>query len=268
MIFNKQILFPLLLVAAICACKKNDGNPPVGPVNSDLQYTDSVFYVTGQPQDYIVMPVKALVGTYGGFPDGIDIDEKTGAVNVSKSETGLKYIITFIPAGKADTLFTFVTISGINYLDGFYKLNTADSVAQPLYNANRGAAIPGVGSGSSFDVGSGCNSQGCNVLPVNGGINLAQTVRNGVFGKEPANNDRHEFELVYSVNDRSNKATNKLNVKLYYFKTMADVTQEAFDIIASRQGTIINAANPPALSLAVKRKAAKPRPPCIFIVGG
>ena len=49
----------------------------------------------------------------------------------------------------------------------------------------------------------------------------------------PSNNDRHEFDLNYQINDKSNLAANKLKVKLYYFKTMSDVTQEAYDIITT-----------------------------------
>ncbi len=269
MMYTKQASFMFLLVLVFFACNKNTVDPPLPPgpgPGSDFAYSDSVFYVAGASEDQIIKPVKALDGSYYGFPDGIEIDKNSGAINISKSETGLKYLITYVSNDKKDTLTTFVTISGINYLDGFYKLNTDDSVAQPLYNGNVGTVVPGIGGGSLFDIGSGCNDSGCNVIPVTGKINLAQTVRNGVFGKDPKNNDRREFELVYRLDDKSGKATNKLKVKLYYFNTMADVTPEAMDIISSRQGTILNASS--ALpSLAAQKKAAKPRPPCIFIVG-
>ena len=261
------------LMLAISSCSKSSDNTPVIPPNNNggdtaykLQYEDSVFYINNNHEDYIIKPLNAKAGTYYGFPDGIEIDENTGAINVSKSETGLKYAISFMPPDSKDTLTTFVTISGINYLDGFYNLSTADSIANPIYNGNIGTAIPGIDNGSLFDVGSGCNDQGCNVIPALGKINLAQTVRNGVFGKKPANNDRHEFDLVYQINDPSKQATNKLKVKLYYFETIADVTPEAYDIIASRTGTIVNA-NTPLPLMAAQKKAAKPRPPCIFIVG-
>jgi hypothetical protein len=59
---------------------------------------------------------------------------------------------------------------------------------------------------------------------------------------------------------------------------MSDVTQEVYDIISSREGTIIDAAShalltglPVAVNSTVSvngsgLKTAKPRPPCIFIV--
>jgi hypothetical protein len=110
-----------------------------------------------------------------------------------------------------------------------------------------------------------------------GQINLAQTVRNGVFGATPSNNDRHEFELDYRVNDKSGKALNTLRVKLYYFDQMSDVTQEVYDIIDSRQGTILDASPvfnsnfPIPVSRTASNsvtqtqgKTAKPRPPAFY----
>jgi hypothetical protein len=251
-------------------------NPGTGVVPGyTLSYGDSIFYLQNQATDVIVKPKVSAVGQYTGFPEGIDIDANTGAVNVSKSETGLRYRISFKPSGSTDSFSTVITISGINFLDGFYKLTTADSILRPLYNANAIPVVPGYNNGNIFDEGSNCNGSGCTVNVLNGEINLAQTVRNGVFGARPTNNDRHEFLMNYRINDKSNKSLNALKVKLYYFDTMADVTPEVYDIIASREGTVFRAETAGAfmvngtdmlnLPVAVK-KAAKPRPPCIFIV--
>lgn len=282
---TRILLVAAILVSSVCSCKKeNNGQPappnppPVNPpANYSLNYGDSVFFLNNQ-SDYIITPLQQSAGTYYGFPEGIEIDQNSGAINISKSETGLKYRISFVPTGSTDSISTNIIISGINFLDGFYKLTTADSIAHPLYNANAKNTIPGLNSGSVFDEGSNCNSAGCTVDIGNGQINLAQTVRNGVFGATPSNNDRHEFDLDYRINDKSGKALNTIRVKLYYFDSMNDVTQEVYDIISSREGTIIDsenrsilnsfplAANSIATSNGSGLKAAKPRPPCIFIV--
>lgn len=251
----------LVATAVFLSCKKHTSGP--APATGGPNYGDSIFYVRNQPADYIVYPITTRTGTYIGFPEGIIIDANTGAINVTKSDAGLRYKVSFIQAGTTDTASTFITIAGINYQDGFYKLNTADSILHPVYNANTANIIPGINNGTLFDIGTGCNSQGCNVIVNNGDINLAQTVRNGVFGATPQNNDRHEFDLNYAINDPSNKTIQTIRVKLYYFNTMSDVTQEVFDIISSRVGTVLLAGRtapaPPA-------KPARPRPPCIFIV--
>jgi hypothetical protein len=269
-------LFFLSLSVIVFSCKKSDDsavNTSI-PAGFKLSYGDSVFYLQNQSSDYVVNPTQNLTGEYIGFPEGIEIDSKTGAINVSKSETGLRYRITFIPAGATDSFYTTVVISGVNYLDGFYRLNTADSILRPVYNANNNAGIPGLNNGSIFDDGSGCNNAGCNVNVSVGTINLAQTVRNGVFGAVPSNNARQEFQMNYRINDQSDEALNTLKVKLYYFDSIDDVTQEVYDIISSRDGTLLGF-NPlfPASQIEVNSihpagvsKPAKPRPPCIFIL--
>ncbi len=276
------ILTITVLMGAI-SCKKDNNatpNPPAPPTNVTFGYGDSIFYLNPLVADYVISPVKSQSGEYVGFPDGIDIDTKTGEINVSKSETGLRYRITFIPDGTNDSVSTEIVISGINFLDGFYKLTTADSVLKPLYNASVSNPIPGVNNGTIFDDGSGCNAAGCNVNTVVGSINLAQTVRNGVFGTIPSNNDRHEFDLNYRINDKSGKSLNTLKVKLYYFDSINDVTQEAFDIINSRLGAILGVEPKPTpfqtmtsvnsiatQTILLGQQTAKPRPPCIFILG-
>ena len=277
-----HFVFFFILGLALLACSKSNQNnssaPPTGSVPDNINYGDTIFYLSPQSQDYIVYPKKLESGRYSAYPEGIVLDQNTGAINVSKSETGLKYRVSFIPAGSQESVSINVIISGINFLDGFYKLTTADSIAHPLYNANAVNPMPGVGNGSQFDQSGSCNNNGCNVNVANGQINLAQTVRNGVFGAIPANNDRHEFDLNYSISDDSHNAHNTIRVKLYYFETMNDVTQEVYDIISSREGTIIDsyfpmlasfpvtASNSRTTTFGVTTKSASPRPPCIFIV--
>jgi hypothetical protein len=265
-------LYKQILIVSFCclaaACSKKDGaSSPVTvvPPGFTLNYGDSVLFLQNQATDYIVKPVSTqLTGVYTGFPEGIEIDSKTGAINLSKSEMGLRYRISFLPDGAKDTINTMVLLSGINFLDGFYNLSTADSILRPIYNGTKGNTVPGLNNGSVFDEGSGCNSAGCNVDIAAGSINLAQTVRNAVFGSKPTNNDRHEFQMNYRINDKSAKALNTLRVKLYYFNSMADVTQEAYDIISSRSGTILRTSA--GARADGTTRAAKPRPPCIFIV--
>ncbi|MEP7142689.1 MAG: hypothetical protein ABI707_07455 [Ferruginibacter sp.] len=265
------IFLSFSLSALIFSCSKNNDVTPgnvVPPVNVVLSYGDSVFYLRDQSADYIITPTQTGVGRYSGFPEGIEIDQKTGAINISKSETGLRYRVSFKPDDATDSVSTVILISGINFLDGFYKLTTDDSIAKPIYNGSKINAIPGANNGSVFDEGSNCNSAGCNVNVLSGTINLAQTVRNGVFGSSPSNNDRHEFEMNYRINDKSNKSLNTLKVKLYYFNSISDVTQEVYDIMADRQGTLLR--NSSLSSSGVLNKPIgvnrKPRPPCIFIL--
>lgn len=98
-------------------------------------YPDTIFYLREGATDYVVSPVTARAGMYGASPAGLQINSTTGAINVSRSETGLKYRVFFVPAGRTDTCYRFVTISGIDYRSALYELNLSDSLATPYYNA-------------------------------------------------------------------------------------------------------------------------------------
>ena len=257
-------IFAGFLCLAICfACSKT-ASPPV---IHTFSYGDTVFYINGDNNQRI-KPVTDVQGTFTGFPLGLDINPQSGEINLATSETGLKYLVSFVPDNSTDTLYSFITVSGINYADGFYHLNTDDSIVRPLYNTVAVSEVPGIGGGGTkFDLAGGCNDNGCNVIPATGSINIAQTVRNKVFGKNPENGLNKEFDLEYKVDDKSGKSKDKLRIRLFYFTSMADVTQEAKDIIASRQGTFLSASSNAIPAASVRLKAGKPRPPCIFIVG-
>jgi hypothetical protein len=226
----------------------------------DLNYGDSVLYLRPSSGDYIVYPRTQRDGRYSGFPEGIEIDDKTGAINVSKSETGLRYRITHT-APDGTTTTTKIVLSGITFFDRFYRLSQNDSIAFPVYNASVSSPLPV--TGSIFDDGGGANSSGCDVKTVNGQINLAQTVRNGLFGSNPTNDERKDIEIVYRLNDGSGKSVNKLKVRLYYYTSMATVAPDLLETLTERQneGVFLKGGG-----ILRTEQAARPRPPCVIII--
>ena len=261
-------LIAILISGIVFSCKK-DNMTQSKPYQ--LSYGDSILYLRDQATDYIVYPTEQKAGQYFGFPDGIDIDQVSGAINVSKSETGLRYRITYV-SPQGDTSKTMIVISGINFLDKFHHLSQGDSVALPIYNASIDKILPV--SGSSFDEGNNANSGGCSVRTNNGQINLSQTVRNGVFGATPQNNANKEFDIYYRLNDNSSKALNKIRVKMYYYNTMNDVAPDLLQTLQDRSndGVFLGTsyqpipANSSTMSPRGIAKAAKPRPPCVIII--
>ncbi|MBI3139112.1 MAG: hypothetical protein HYZ15_11040 [Sphingobacteriales bacterium] len=265
---QNRIFFTFTFLAALSVCwlscnKPGSSENPPGPYK--LSYGDSIIYLKPVAGDYVVYPVTPRTGTYSGFPDGIEIDELTGAINVSKSETGLRYRITHI-SPEGDTTRTLVVLSGITFRDHFYVLSSGDSVAHPVYNANEDRFLPI--TGSLFDEGNLANTGGCAVRTENGKINLAESIRNGVFGANPQNDDKKEFEIKYRINDASGKSQNKLKVLLYWYNSMADIPQYLWDILNDRttQGVFLrnNQSDPTLTGRLVQ--LAKPRPPCVVIV--
>ena len=272
------VFISLIILTAAVGCGKDDSNTPplVDPPGTKykLSYGDSILYIKEQATDLVIAPkTVAPAGTFVGFPEGIELDPVTGAINLSQSETGLRYKITFTNKATGDTSIAIIVISGINYYDKIYSLEANDTVATPLYNASIARTIPG---SSVFDEGNGCNGVGVAVDVNSANINLAQTVRNGVFGAIPKNGDRKEVELRYRVNDGSAKGLNKLKVKLYYYNTSADIEADLIQLLKDREGTVFGANPLNGLGTEVisgtptqtgTKAVAKPRPPCIFIVG-
>ncbi|MEP7375316.1 MAG: hypothetical protein ABI675_18090 [Chitinophagaceae bacterium] len=251
------ILLLLMGLSVLFSCKKSVVDQP-GPYS--LSYGDSIIYMKPSGGDYIVTPIETSPGTYTGFPEGIQIDETTGAINVSKSETGLRYLITHTdPAGKEST--TTVVLSGITFRDKYYNLSLNDSIAFPVYNAKESNALPL--TGSVFDDGGGAQLSGCDVQTVNGQINLAQSIRDGLFGSNPVDDSKKEIDIVYRLNDGSDKALNKLRVKLYYYSSISNVAPDLLETLQDRldQGVFLRGA-----SVLGFTRIAKPRPPCIIII--
>lgn len=259
------LCFGLALTWLSCDKPNNDGNGPSGPYM--LSYGDSILYLKPQGGDYVVRPTEVRPGSYEGFPEGIEIDDKTGEINVSKSETGLRYRITHT-APDGTLTETMVVLSGITFTDKYYNLSQNDSIALPVYNALASRVLPV--AGSVFDEGGGAQASGCDVQTVNGRINLAKSVRDGLFGANPKNDDRRDIDIVYRLNDGSNKAANKLRVRLYYYTSMATVADDLKQTLKEREDDGVFLRDSRATASTTEQgkiqRLAKPRPPCVVII--
>lgn len=258
--------FCLLLVFFGTSCTKSALDDPQDPVSGPykLSYGDSILYLKpGGPN--VVFPTTYREGVYTGFPEGIEIDEVTGAINIESSETGLRYRITHV-SPKGDTTTTMVVLSGITFKDHFYYLSANDSLAKPIYNSSETRVLPL--AGSTFDEGNLANGGGCSVRTDNGIINLRETIRNGVFGFPPRNDAQETFEIKYRINDGSGKSLNKLKVLLYWYNTLADVPQYVWDILNERasQGVFLRSSILAPEEGEITGRPAKPRPPCVIII--
>ncbi|MCR8557789.1 hypothetical protein KXD93_09060 [Mucilaginibacter sp. BJC16-A38] len=255
-------------------CKKDKSTPNGttgnnGGTTAKGIYADSLFFI--QANSALIKPVKTQSGTYSAVPDGLKIDESTGEIDANKSETGLKYKVTFTPTtGNAQT--STVVISGINYEDKIYNLSAGDSIAAPIYNADTKLALPGPGGSNIFDESGGCKNAGIIVNGADAKINLALTVRNQGIDTGAT----QQVKLAYRMNDNSGKALNGLEIKIYFYRTASEIPQYLTDLIAERKQIIfntnqvatINPAHTPVLaSLTTNAKRpARPRPPCIIVV--
>lgn len=274
---RQRNLFAILLLSVIpfMACRKS--NDDAGGGTYELTYGTSVIYPQGG--DQLVFPVNPVnvKGEFSSFPDGLELDEETGGIDVSDSESGLRYRVTFTPDNGGTASTTTVLIAGINYLDNFHFLGSNDTISRVMYNGSVNGAVPVSAGKTVFDVDLGCTNEGIAINRNDGTINLAQTIRNGFFGKHPDNDKREEFELEYMIDDNSKRKRQEIKIKLYYYNTINDVPADLRQLLKDREGSIIqedgsavpyNSTVSTAIAgLQADQGKARPRPPCIFIIG-
>ena len=244
-----------------------------------ITYPDSIYFLNPDIKDLITNPLVEREGEYGAIPEGLEIDKNSGEIRINKSESGLRYKVFFVPEKTTDTCFTYLTISGMDYISRIYILEESDSLALPIYRGLDANFEPD--DETEFDDGDddddGDNDddepppnqqlrpQGVDINKRNGKIRLDNTVQNGVFGQTPINGSNRDFRLYYRLNDNSKKALNKIDLKFHYFETLDDVPKDLKDRIEELQEYYSN------FRYTVSREEAfklfsKPRPPDIIIV--
>ena len=269
---TKLFLFSSLLVfAGVLSCSKeltkqtNDANESsgvgvLGAVNlavsacDGFTYPDTLFYPSAVSANYLVKPSVAQAGTYGAFPAGLSMNTLNGSINISKSETGLKYLVWFIPKGTTDTCKKYITVSGVNYTDSIYVMTNPASNGNPVYNANLTLPVDCSGGcefddGADDDNGNGTAdeppagqeliSKGFAINKATGVIDFKKSIQNGVLGKNPKNGVSKVFTLYYRLGDKSSKALNKISFELFFYKTQAQIPAKLKEDVTTKQGQVL-----------------------------
>jgi hypothetical protein len=248
-----------------------------------IAYADTLYYLQNFKDDLKINPLVRGKGEYGAIPEGLEINESTGEINLTKSETGLKYAVFFVPEKTTDTCFTKLSISGIDYSSKIYILDKNEKLAVPIYNNNPNLLIPGSNSGKTeFDDGSDDDNgdgtldeplagnevipQGLDISKLDGKIKLDKSLENGIFGKSPKSGVTKKFKLYYRIDDNSKKSLNKIELEFHYYDKVSEVPKSLKDKISENQGSFLgnNYGSKNARFLRIFRK---PRPPQIVIVG-
>lgn len=271
----------ILLLFGLGACGGLDGNGGDPLIDCNLlNYGDTLINVR-PGQNYSIAPLLSATGIYTASPDGLAINSDTGVIDVNASDTGLKYKITFTPTGSNQVCETFLTIGGVNYLDGVYVLSQNQLTAIPVYNGVPGLPLPCEDDDDDDDDDdSSCDFDAENPtgqlledlgfeISSKGVIDLQKTVENGTFGDTPVNGTILDVELYYKLNDASALALNKIPLRFFYYQRLADVPQEVLDDIEQKRDLINEGTWDKNANLRVAntvRPPRKPRPPYLVIV--
>lgn len=238
---------------------------PVTGCSYAPNYGDSIIFP--QPtngQDYIVSPVNNPgPGKYLSWPVGMVIDSVTGAINVTKSETGMKYAIGFVKAGTNDTCLNTLIIGGAAYMDSVYVLADGGTQAAPYFDANPTLlSVCASGNGCTFDVTGSAASHKVIVDPSTGVIDLAKTLNGGLlggaFGLLPVNGSSFTIPIYYKLNDPSNNALQHIDVQLAYYSKKSLINLALLNGLLNKLNNLLTGN--------LISTTSNPRPPLIIIV--
>lgn len=240
---------------------------PVTGCSYSPKYKDSIIYP--QPthgRNYVVSPVNNPgPGKYLSWPVGMVIDSLTGAIDVTKSETGQRYAIGFVKSGTRDTCLSTLIIGGAAYMDSVYVLENGAIKAVPYFDANPylPPACSGAGSGCSFDITGSAANQKVIVNKTSGVIDLQKTLNGtgllgGAFGLLPLNGQTVTTTIYYRLNDPSNMALQHINVQMVYYYSKSDIGPGLLNNVFLKVTNLLNGQ--------LISTITNPRPPLIVIV--
>jgi hypothetical protein len=238
---------------------------PMAECDYAPNYGDSIVFP--QPttsDDYYVYPVnnQGVSGTYLSWPDGLVLDPKSGSINLTRSETGARYSIAFVKSGTTDTCMSQLIVGGAAYMDSVYVLSESSQTAKPYFDANPN--LPSVcdgnqGEGCQFDYNNFAHDQGIEIDQKTGFIDLQKTMEKSPFGLIPLNGTTVLTTIYYQLNDNSNRASQKIQLKMIYYNHKSDIPS---DILATVTQNLFNTLN----DFLLLSKTGKSRPPLIIIV--
>jgi len=230
-------------------------------------YGDTLIYPQPTGSDYIVSPTNNPgPGKYYSWPEGLVIDSLSGAINVTKSETGERYAIGFVKNGTTDTCMQTLIIGGAAYMDSIYVLANGQTKAKPYYDANPFQTPPCNGSGVSgpgcqYDVTGDAASKKIIIDNNTGEIDLQKTLNGGLlggaFGLLPVNGQTVETTIYYRLNDGSNNALQKITVQLVYYTYKSQISTGLLDNVVLKLDNVLTGN--------IISKSGNPRPPLIII---
>ncbi|HEX6426935.1 MAG TPA: hypothetical protein VF008_04580 [Niastella sp.] len=288
------LLLPFVLPILFVACNKADhsdtADDPAEPFSNTNTFTtttttlcpnapnygDSIIYLQPVNGQYTVPPVNniGIKGTYVSWPEGLDINSNTGVINVSKSETGVRYKIGFVKNGATDTCISELIIGGMTYLDNIFVMDRNDTLALPVFNANpNNTSICDMSDDSDYPDNNGngnnkcafdddvpgqkANDQKLRVRTKSGIINLKKSLADGLFGNNPKNGDSKKIKINYRLNDDSKKSTQKITVQVMYYDKVSSIPIALQQEVAGKRTSMTS----------YQIVNGKPRPPLLIIAG-
>lgn len=268
MCFRNLLAVIILSISLLASCTSGPGPAPQDPNNPPaptptvgrLSYGDTLFFL-GTNAFRFPVSKPSPSGYFKAIPFGLSIDTLTGRINIAQSETGIRYKIYYVSLAGEKLDSVKIVISGIDYRDTIVQLAATPSAYDtsfPIYNARPGLILPcgdddEDGDGDLDDDDNRCvfdetdldNDGDDDIDGVNqekllvdikkGFIDVEASFQAGIFGSSnPANGLMRDFTFYYRIDDASNRALNKISVRVYHYRRRADIPQALFDTLNLR----------------------------------
>src|SRR5205085_5807260 len=109
-----------------------------------------------------------------------------------------------------------------------------------------------------------------------GQIDIQKTLDMGFFDKDPSQTNSYKrVTIKYTIDDRSSRVSNEIDILMYYYHTMNDVPKNVGEVMQAHQRMTLGYQNLPTIATTSNiidnslsnDLLSKPRPPCVIIVG-
>jgi hypothetical protein len=260
-----------------------------------LSYGDTIFSASVIGNEKRIYPVirPGKPGYFMANLPGLDIDSITGRINISRSESGLRYEVFYVSQTKTILASTSITITGIDYQDRIYDLSSGSPEQQfavPIYNMSPGLPMPCATGASDckFDETDlngdltpdiiGARNSKLAIDTASGIIDLKKSLEAGIFGApalgNPAalNGRKKDVTIYYRLKDGNTRSLKKITIRLVYYQSVALIPESMQLEINSRNQRYVlepgsaSSSGDDLLTLAYYYYSTPKRPPLIVIV--
>lgn len=206
-----------------------------------FSYGSNPLSISETRSENFIKPVIApdRPGKFVSIPQGLALNEKTGTINLNRSQPGQAYKIFFVEENGVLGDSARIEISGIDYEDAIYALNDNKNskVANATFNGRNTPRFSSVINLNSFEVEAQDAGSGSLVMNAKtGDIDIEASLQRGAFRKATRNNQRNDdFTIKYRVVERRSRMSNKLTLKVYNFSGSDSVPDEILQIINERK---------------------------------
>lgn len=233
----------LLLLLLFFSCEEVC-NCPEEPEQTtcNFSYDGNIFIPTGKGVQLITPTLQDTVGggTFTVEPEGLDMDSKTGTININTSEAGIEYYITYTSLDGNNTCETSLIVSGIDYPSDTFRLTNEERyVVEPFLDANPDQTAPvGIydqpGQFGRPEL-QPASEFGLAIDGRTGAIDLRQTIANlREMGVIVENGFSREYEIVYALEGKPGLVSS-IKVVVFFWESIEEVPQELLNILAEKQ---------------------------------